>query len=284
VRGITAALSGALDRAYLRLDRRRQRRTRSLRLVPDLAHRRGGKLGYGEWCWAIGLFQALLHAQLPRGRAPQILDVGCGTGLLAIACEPLLGAGGRYLGLDVSRRDIEFCRAHYPTPPFAFELLEARNAAYAPERAAERVAWGVADASVDLVTALSVWTHFAEADALFYLAEVGRVLRPGGRAILTCFLLDAAARAAPLRAPGGESCYHATDPARWVFDVPARGSREWLHPAWARAPEDAIAFTEAALARMLEASGLRELARHPGTWREAPGLYFQDVLVLMRDG
>jgi len=283
VRGIAAALAVALDRAYLRLDRRRQRRTRSLRLVPDLAHRRGGKLGYGEWCWAIGLFQALIHAQLPHGRAPRILDVGCGTGLLAVASEPLLGAEGRYLGIDVSRRDVEFCRAHYPSPPFAFELLETRNAAYAPERAAERVGWGVADVSVDLVTALSVWTHLAEADALFYLAEVGRVLRPGGRALVTCFLLDAAARAGPPRVPRGASRFHATDPARWVFDVPAPGSGEWLHPAWARAPEDAIAFTEPALARMLAAAGLRELARHPGTWREAPGVYFQDVLVLARD-
>ena len=283
MRRAARALAAALDRAYLRLDRGRQRRTRALRLVPDLAQRRGGKLAYGEWCWAIGLFQALMHAELPRGRAPRILDVGCGTGLLAIASEPLLGLEGRYLGIDVSRRDVEFCRAHYPDSPFAFALLDTRNAAYAPERARERVAWEVADASVDLVTALSVWTHFAEADALFYLREVGRVLRPGGRAILTCFLLDAAARAAAQRTPGGTSRFHATDPARWVFDVPARGSREWLHPAWARAPEDAIAFTEPALARLLEAGGLRERARHLGTWREAPGLYFQDVLVLGRE-
>jgi len=282
VRGIAGALAAALDRACLHLDRRLQRRTRCLRLVPDLAHRRGGKLAYGEWCWAIGLFQGLLHAHLPRGAPPRLLDVGCGTGLLAVACEPLLGDAGRYLGIDVSRRDVEYCRAHYPAPRFAFQLLEVRNAAYAPERAAERVPWDVADASVDLVTALSVWTHLAEPDALFYLREAGRVLRPGGRAILTCFLLDADARAAPARAPGGESRYHATDPARWVFSVPARGSRDWLQPAWAREPEDAIAFGEAGLARMLAGAGLREVARHPGTWREAPGLYFQDVLVLER--
>ena len=283
MRRIADRLLLALDRLYLRVDRRRHRRTRCLRLVPDLAHRRGGKLGYGEWCWAIGLFQALLHAHLPRDRAPRILDVGCGTGLLAVASEPLLGSSGRYLGIDVSRRDVEFCRSQYPAPAFAFELLEARNAAYAPDHAAERVPWGVADASIDLVAALSVWTHFAEADALFYLREVGRVLRPGGRAILTCFLLDEDARAAAARAGGAASRFHATDPARWVFDVPARGSREFLHPAWAREPEEAIAFTPEALAHMLAGARLRQLELHRGTWREAPGLYFQDVLVLGRD-
>src|SRR5262249_44264748 len=282
VRGIAGALAAALDRACLRLDRRLQRRTRCLRLAPHPAHRPGGKLAYGEWCWAIGLFQGLLHAHLPRGGAPRVLDVGCGTGLLAVACEPLLGDAGRYLGIDVSRRDVEYCRAHYPAPRFAFQLLEVRNAAYAPERAAERVPWDVADASVDLVTALSVWTHLAEPDALFYLPEAGRVLRPGGRAILPCFLLDADARAAPARAPGGESRYHATDPARWVFSVPARGSRDWLQPAWAREPEDAIAFGEAGPARLAPRAGPRGGGRAPRPPRGAPGRSLPDVGVLAR--
>ena len=278
----THAIATALDRAQLWLDRRRHRRQRCLRLVPDLAHRRGGKLAYGEWCWAVGIFQGLIHAHLPRGDGPRILDVGCGTGLLAVASEPFLGDRGRYLGIDVSRADVEFCRAHYPAPAFSFQLLEARNPAYAPDRPLERRPWDVADASVDLATALSVWTHFAAEDAVFYFRELDRVLRPGGRAILTCFLLDAAYQASLPRRPGARGLLHPTDAARWVFDVPAHGSRDWLHPAWARVPEQAIAVTPAGLEQMRAGTRLRLLETHPGTWKEAPGLYFQDVLVFER--
>jgi SAM-dependent methyltransferase len=282
MRSLTRAFAQAFDRAYLRLDRRRQRRTRCLRLVPDLAHRRGGKLAYGEWCWAIGIFQALIHAHLPRRPDPRILDVGCGTGLLAIASEPCLGERGRYLGIDVSRADVEFCRAHYPSPAFSFQVLEARHPVYAPEHEAGQRPWDVPDASIHLATALSVWTHFAEGDGLFYFCELDRVLRPGGRAILTCFLLDDAYRASLPRAPGA-SLFHATPRERWVFEVPARGSPDWLHPAWARVPEEAIGVTPAGLERMRAGTRLRLLDSHPGTWREAPGLYFQDVLVFARE-
>jgi SAM-dependent methyltransferase len=280
---LAEAIETALDRTLLWLDRRRYRRQRCLRLVPDLTHRRGGKLAYGEWCWAIGIFQGLIHAQLPRRDAPRILDVGCGTGLLAVASEPFLGDLGRYLGIDVSRADVEFCRAHYPAPAFSFQLLEAGNPAYAPQRAERRRPWEVADASIDLATALSVWTHFAEDDAVFYFRELDRVLRPGGRAILTCFLLDAAYRESLPREPGAPGRLHPTDAARWVFDVPARGSRDWLHPAWARVPEEAIGFTPEGLERLGAGTRLRLLASHSGTWKEAPGLYFQDVLVFERE-
>jgi SAM-dependent methyltransferase len=276
------AIETALDRTLLWLDRRRYRRQCCLRLVPDLAHRRGGKLAYGEWCWAIGIFQGLIDAHLPRRDAPRILDVGCGTGLLAVASEPFLGERGRYLGIDVSGADVGFCRAHYPAPAFSFQLLEAGNPAYAPERAERRPPWDVADATIDLATALSVWTHFAEEDAVFYFRELDRVLRPGGRAILTCFLLDAAYRASLPREPGARGRLHPTDAARWVFDVPARGSRDWLHAAWARVPEEAIGFTPEGLERLRAGTHLRLLASHPGTWKEAPGLYFQDVLVFER--
>ncbi len=283
LRGLLGAIALAFDRSYLAFERRRQRRTRCLRLVPDLAHRRGGKSGYGEWCWAIGIFQGLIHAHLPRRDAPRILDVGCGTGLLAVASEPFLGDEGRYLGIDVSRADVEFCRAHYPAPAFSFQLLEARNAAYAPERPLERRPWEVADETIDLATALSVWTHLAEEDALFYFRELDRVLRPGGRAIVTCFLLDAAYRASLPREPAARGRLHLTDAARWVFDVPARGSRDWLHPAWAQVPEEAIGLRPEGLERMRAGTRLRLLESHPGTWKEAPGLYFQDVLVLARE-
>lgn len=112
-------------------------------------------------------------------RASTILDVGCGTGLLAIASQPFLNSGGKYIGIDVAKADIEFCQGHYPKSSFEFIHLETENAFYAPEQNREKLGWPIVNNSIEFVTALSVWTHFNEEDAAFYLKEVGRVLKPG---------------------------------------------------------------------------------------------------------
>ena len=46
----------------------------------------------------------------------------------------------------------------------------------------------VADGSVDRALALSVFTHLDGPTARHYLRELARVLRPGGRALLTFFV------------------------------------------------------------------------------------------------
>ncbi|GAB3281965.1 class I SAM-dependent methyltransferase [Parahaliea aestuarii] len=268
-----------LDRAYLPLDQAQVKRTRCLQWIPLEAQRRGGKYAYAEWAHVVGIFQGLLHAHLPVAvDAPRVLDVGCGSGLMAIACEPFVAGGGHYTGLDVSGSQIEFCRNHYPRQGFEFVLHEAGNPFYSPERQAGPLPWAQADASVDMVTAVSVWTHFREQDARFYLSEVARVLRPGGRALITVFLLDDAYAARPDSA--GSSRFHGTPTERWCFDQPEGESGGWFYPAWADVPEQAIGVTRAALDALLAESGLRQLAFYPGNWKERPGAFFQDVLVL----
>ncbi|NDY43059.1 class I SAM-dependent methyltransferase [Dissulfurirhabdus thermomarina] len=170
-----------LDARFGPMDKARVLRTANLRLVPDFDDRRGGKVAYAEWAHVIGLFQALVAHFTACRPGLKVLDVGCGTGLLAIACEPYVQEGGLYVGMDVSRRDVEFCKGHYREPHFRFVHLEARNPAYTPEEIRERTPWDIPDGSQDLVTALSVWTHMNEADAVFYFREAARVLAEGGR-------------------------------------------------------------------------------------------------------
>ena len=118
-----------------------------------------------------------------------ILDIGCGTGLLAIASEPFLGDGGRYVGLDIMSQDIAFCREHHPAKS-QFRLVDAKNAFYVPGGSDDSRPWDLDDNSFDMVTALSVWTHIREEDARFHMKEVRRVRRPGGKALITMFVLD----------------------------------------------------------------------------------------------
>src|SRR5512143_1569310 len=102
------------------------------------------------------------------GVAPgaQVLDVACGTGVLAEAALHLVGPSGRVVGLD----------------PSAGMLLQARR------RGVRGLVLGVAealpfpDASFDLVTMGYALRHVADLTATF--AEYRRVLRPGGRVLV----------------------------------------------------------------------------------------------------
>jgi SAM-dependent methyltransferase len=273
-----------LDRLYVPRDIEHLRRTRNLRLIPCEDNRRGGKLSYAEWAHVIGIFQTLLHLHIVKKTGLEMLDVGCGTGLIGIAAEPLLGESGHYVGLDVMEADIEFCRAHYPSPPFNFIHFDIHNPAYAPSQKGANRPWPLDGARFDVVTALSVWTHLNENDATFYLKEVSRVLRPNGIALITFFILDAAYEQSVPHRSDARGRYNNTPQDRWIFDRPSYGSDAWFHPKWARVPEMAIGVTTDGLGRLLAASGLKIIQRYPGGWKEMPGVYFQDVLILSKAG
>lgn len=271
---LATATAAGIERAFLPLDKALMRRNRNLAYVPHIRHRRGGKLSYGEWCWLIGMLQTIIHELIGTIEAPRVVDVGCGTGLAMIAAEPLVGDRGDLLGLDVSQQDIDFCRRHYPDPPFRFAHLTARNDLYAPTGFGTTT-WPVDDRVADLVTAVSLWTHLQESDAVESLAEAGRVLRPGGHLLLSAFVIDPDSKD---QTSPDRSRYHRTAPKTWRFDRPLGNG--WFSPSWADPPERAVAITRQALTDAAVTSGLDMIKIIPGTWPERPGLYFQDLVLL----
>jgi SAM-dependent methyltransferase len=273
-----------VDRWFVPLDRQRVRRTRNIRLIPFASNRTGGKNSYAEWAHVVGLFQTVIYSQLEKKENNRILDVGCGSGLLAIASEPFLGPTGRYVGLDVMKHEIDFCRSHYPSEPFEFIHLDVNNPLYNPTQESELTPWDVPDDDFDLMLALSVWTHLDEENATFYFREVNRVLKPRGRAIISFFILDKDYEATLPARSGSEGRYHSTHRNRWIFDQPVRGSDAWFTTSWAEVAEEAIGISPKGLDRIVQASGLTVVERHAGNWKEAPGLYFQDVVVLEKKG
>jgi len=271
-----------LDSLYLGMDRKKVRRTRNIQHIPAAGDRRGGKHAYAEWAHVIGIFQTLMALNLVKKTDNNILDVGCGTGLLGIASQPFIGQGGHYTGLDVMRKDIEFCARHYPAEQYDFVHFDVDNPAYNPGKATQKQAWPLPSSHFDLVTALSVWTHLNEADALFYLGEVSRVLIPGGKAIISFFVLDEVYQGSLKKRSKVLGGFHAKSQEKWIFDQASYGSDAWFHPVWADIPESAIGVTDRGIERLLEVSGLTLLARHRGNWKEIPGVYFQDVLIFSK--
>jgi SAM-dependent methyltransferase len=279
---LATAFYSVLDKVYLKSDRARVRRTRNIQMIPGAFWRRGGKVSYAEWAHVIGIFQTLLYQSLDKKQGNSILDVGCGTGLLGIAAMPLVTDGGKYTGIDVIKKDIAYCRSVFPSASSEFIHFDLANATYSSAQSKELKPWPIASSSQDAVTALSVWTHLNERDAIFYLKEVERVLKPGARAIISFFRLDSLYDQSLTIRTDSKGRFHTTSQRKWIFSEKAHESDCWMTPEWVRNPEDAIAVNEEGIKRLTGESGLVIDQYYPGNWKEQPGVYFQDILIFQK--
>lgn len=212
----------------------------------------------------LGHFRTL--AALSPG--DRVLDVGCGVGRMARVLVPILRPPGSYDGFDVAAAGIAWCQEHYrDTPaPFRFKHADLRNAVYNPAGvgSAAEYRFPYDQGSFDLVIATSVFTHLLAEAADRYLAEIGRVLAPGGRMLATWFLLSGGQRHAP---PPPFHLHECVRPA--LIADPAT-------------PESAVAYDEQWLRARLRAGGLELRAIHPGSWAGRAGTSRQDIVVAYR--
>ncbi len=95
-----------------------------------------------------------------------VLDFGCGCGRLTRFLVP--APGQRIVGCDLDPESIAWCRANLAREGVAFAV----NGATPP--------LPFADASFDLVLAISVYSHLPEDMQFAWLDEMARVVRPGG--------------------------------------------------------------------------------------------------------
>lgn len=123
-----------------------------------------------------------------------LLDVGCGFGRLAIGVLDRVGPIRGYCGVDVSAAAVAWCRRHLGRgrPSFQFTRLDVRNERYNPGGEVITGAFRLPfnDAAFDIAYAYSVFSHMELGDIDRYLAELRRVLRPGGWAFVTLFVAD----------------------------------------------------------------------------------------------
>jgi SAM-dependent methyltransferase len=123
--------------------------------------------------WWAGLrrFVRPLVADALAGRPnPRVLDCGCGTGANLV----MLGEFGRAMGFDVSMRGLEYALT------------------YGQRRVAQALITRIPfkDNQFDLVTAFDVLYCLTEQDEAVAVAEMFRVLRPGGTLIVNVAALS----------------------------------------------------------------------------------------------
>nr|MDQ2868193.1 class I SAM-dependent methyltransferase [Verrucomicrobiota bacterium] len=124
----------------------------------------------------------------------KVLDVGSGSGRLAVPLTEYLNGAGSYDGFDISEESVAWCRENITTrfPRFLFQWADIHNGSYNPSGNVRSLEFRFPypDATFDFVFLTSVFTHMLPAEVEHYLAEIARVLKPGGRCLITYFLLN----------------------------------------------------------------------------------------------
>jgi ubiquinone/menaquinone biosynthesis C-methylase UbiE len=136
---------------------------------------------YG-WDLAAADYEALWQSQLLPAQAEllalaalrsgeAVLDVACGTGLVAFAAAEAVGARGRVLGIDLSGQMVDAARQRGAAQHLSnvdFQRMDAETLA-------------LPDASVDVALCALGLMYMPDPERA--VAEMRRVLRPGGRLV-----------------------------------------------------------------------------------------------------
>jgi SAM-dependent methyltransferase len=155
--------------------------------------------------WLINLGMARTH---------RVLEIGCGIGRMAMPLTRHIRAGGpgHYWGVDITPEKIAYCKrtVTHVAPHFRFVHADVFNKYYNPRgslRAAE-YRFPFKRASFDFIFLTSVFTHMLPEDMEHYLAEIARLLVPGGKCVASFWITTE-----PLGEP-----YHRYSDVSWIFD------------------------------------------------------------------
>ena len=199
-----------------------------------------------------------------------VLDIGSGSGRVAVHFTRYMNAAGTYDGFDIVLPMVEWCQENISNrfPHFRFQYAPLSNTHYSGVGSdAQTYKFPYADNTFDVVFAASVFTHLMPASAEQYARETARVLKPEGRALLTFYIINDESRRQ--RANGEKIipfAYERGDHALQSEDN----------------PEGVIAFEERRAISLLEAAGLRIDRFSYGFWRKAGGWTYQDAFLVSK--
>jgi SAM-dependent methyltransferase len=225
----------------------------------------------------LGVGQEFLgHFRTIGGLRPweAVLDVGSGTGRMAVPLTQYLDRRGRYEGFDIVAEGVRWCQEQITPrfPNFRFRHVDLYNKHYNRLGACPAAAFRFPypDASFDFVVLTSVFTHLLPRDLENYVGEIARVLRRGGRVLTTFFLLNETSLAA-VRAGRSRPAF-----------------RPYCGPCWCesfKVPEAAVAYDEAAVRALWAANGLRvdEPIRYGNWCGREPFCSYQDLLLATKE-
>jgi ubiquinone/menaquinone biosynthesis C-methylase UbiE len=203
----------------------------------------------------------------------RMLDVGSGIGRKTLPLTQYLNGTASYEGIDVNQSGVEWCTRHITSrfENFRFRRIEVYNRLYNPAGTCppSEYRFPFPDASFTFVMLGSVFTHMMPADVEHYLSEVHRVLAPGGRCLISYFLLN-------------DESQNLIEAGASTLDFSAIANERYATIS-AEIPEKAIAFDEDLITALYGRFGL-EIARVDyGSWcGRTRFLSYQDLILAMK--
>jgi SAM-dependent methyltransferase len=144
------------------------------RLVKNLSgahpHDEAMRMAVGGEFDAVGFLERETLVYHGLRRDDYLIDVGCGSGRLAKPLSEYLS--GKYLGTDIVPELVAYARKLVARPDWHFEIARGLTI---PEE----------DGMADMVCFFSVLTHLLHEESFIYLREAKRVLKPGGKIVLS---------------------------------------------------------------------------------------------------
>jgi SAM-dependent methyltransferase len=202
-----------------------------------------------------------------------VLDVGCGVGRMAVPLTTYLNTSSRYEGFDIDSNPIKWCQDHISSryPNFNFRVANIYNKFYKPDGvAAENYHFPYDDHSFDFVFLTSVFTHMLPQGVEQYMSEITRILTPGGRCLISYFLLNEESINLIKQNPKRPNFLYGTDPYRTTDSV---------------YPEVLIAYQEDYIRGLYKKHSLS--IREPiiyGSWSGRPNYTdYQDIIVAYKN-
>ncbi len=162
------------------------------------------------------------------GKGDRVLDVGCGTGTLALAAVRRVGAAGVVHGIDPSEEMVARAKAKALREglPVTFEVASAQKLPFE-------------DASFDVVLSSLMLHHLPEPARKDAVSEIRRVLKPNGRLLVVELIQKPGLLTAlmPARLSHSKQHSHAFEDAKALmkdggFAEIASGSSQWRFAAW----------------------------------------------------
>lgn len=201
----------------------------------------------------------------------RVLEVGAGSGRMARALTRYL-ENGSYEGLEIVRKDVQWTQTAYkPYKNFRFTHADIKNKTYNRYGKLSACDYRLpyVDASFDFVFLTSVFTHMLPAEVENYVSEITRVLKPGGRCLITFFLLNQESLADMRLGLNGID-----------FRYPVDGKVGCLTHTRSN-PEAAIAYPEAYVRGLFKDCGLElQGSIHYGAWcGRVEWTSYQDIVV-----
>lgn len=218
-------------------------------------------------------YRVLLPVFCEMREDSSVLELACGAGRTMLGMRHYLKPPGRYEGLDISPKQIEFAQRniHSRSPHFNFTQADIYNGLYNPKGRlkAESYQFPYPDECFDIVYAASLFTHLLPDESVNYFRESKRVLRKGGKCLFSFFVLDW------YRGPGTSFC------SGYQFDHPLQGF-EGVAVFDPKLPEGLIAYRTSLIEKMASNNGLKVTRVIPGYWSRSHkwNVFEQDLVLL----